>query len=432
MRITHAVVAAAAAIAPLAGAQTNVLLNPGFEDRCTVARDWTQFGNVQNIDFYFFSGIRAVKMFGPFCCPIGYSGFFQDAPAAEGQVWEASGMVLNPDWDALSWNDNGTPDDINDDRGTRVFLEIQFFDSGGAQITGPQEHISSKLSGPTAFTHVMQTVPPAVAPAGTARVRLVAIAEQANWVGGAAWYDDFVLNQVGGGNVLSNPSFETQVANCLGSPFAGWVNFGNGQANADENPRTGTYAAKLFGGYNAPVAGSGWLQNVPTIPGTMWKASGWATTSAGDTIADGNDVFLTIEFFNANGDNITGYEVNQHPWRSEPVATGAANDLLYHYFETGEVEAPEGTATVRCLIYQRQVEYAGGATWWDDMELIQTDAVTCYADYNQDGGVDGGDVEAFYNDWEQGLEAADVNGDGGVDGGDVETFFTQWEAGGCQ
>ncbi|MBL9002546.1 MAG: CotH kinase family protein [Phycisphaerae bacterium] len=56
---------------------------------------------------------------------------------------------------------------------------------------------------------------------------------------------------------------------------------------------------------------------------------------------------------------------------------------------------------------------------------------TCYADFNCDGGVDGGDVETFFIAWEAGLEIADVNQDGGVDGGDVETFFLAWEAGGC-
>ncbi len=56
---------------------------------------------------------------------------------------------------------------------------------------------------------------------------------------------------------------------------------------------------------------------------------------------------------------------------------------------------------------------------------------SCAADYNQDGGVDGGDVEAFYTDWENAQPCADVNEDGGIDGGDVEFFFTVWEAGTC-
>ncbi|MBS0195996.1 MAG: hypothetical protein JSR77_04485 [Planctomycetes bacterium] len=55
----------------------------------------------------------------------------------------------------------------------------------------------------------------------------------------------------------------------------------------------------------------------------------------------------------------------------------------------------------------------------------------CPADYDQSGGVDGADVEAFYHDWENGEAAADTNLDGSVDGADVETFFRAWEAGGC-
>ncbi|MEY3231562.1 MAG: hypothetical protein RL689_1651 [Planctomycetota bacterium] len=55
----------------------------------------------------------------------------------------------------------------------------------------------------------------------------------------------------------------------------------------------------------------------------------------------------------------------------------------------------------------------------------------CAADYNQDGGVDGGDIESFFNQWANGENCADVNLDGGVDGGDIESFFNVWQAGGC-
>ena len=58
-----------------------------------------------------------------------------------------------------------------------------------------------------------------------------------------------------------------------------------------------------------------------------------------------------------------------------------------------------------------------------------TPAAVCVGDYNQDGGVDGSDVEAFFADWENGNGAADLNQDGGVDGADVEFFFAAWEAG---
>ena len=58
---------------------------------------------------------------------------------------------------------------------------------------------------------------------------------------------------------------------------------------------------------------------------------------------------------------------------------------------------------------------------------------TCPADFNQDGGVDGLDVAAFFSAWESGGDdgRADVNHDGGVDGQDVEAFFLIWQAGGC-
>jgi hypothetical protein len=55
----------------------------------------------------------------------------------------------------------------------------------------------------------------------------------------------------------------------------------------------------------------------------------------------------------------------------------------------------------------------------------------CSTDFNQDGGVDGSDVEAFFLAWAVSEPSADVNVDGGVDGADVEWFFVRWQAGGC-
>ncbi len=53
----------------------------------------------------------------------------------------------------------------------------------------------------------------------------------------------------------------------------------------------------------------------------------------------------------------------------------------------------------------------------------------CIGDFNQDGGIDGADVQAFFAEWELGNTSADVNADGGVDGTDVQYFFIRWEAG---
>ncbi|MBS0195734.1 MAG: hypothetical protein JSR77_03155 [Planctomycetes bacterium] len=64
-------------------------------------------------------------------------------------------------------------------------------------------------------------------------------------------------------------------------------------------------------------------------------------------------------------------------------------------------------------------------------ELLSLISLACPADFNEDGGIDGADVEAFYQTWRTGDLFADVNQDGGVDGSDVESFFELWSAGGC-
>jgi hypothetical protein len=55
----------------------------------------------------------------------------------------------------------------------------------------------------------------------------------------------------------------------------------------------------------------------------------------------------------------------------------------------------------------------------------------CAADYNADGGVDGSDVQAFFDEWVNAGGCSDVNADGGVDGTDVQAFFDVWVSGGC-
>lgn len=55
----------------------------------------------------------------------------------------------------------------------------------------------------------------------------------------------------------------------------------------------------------------------------------------------------------------------------------------------------------------------------------------CAADYDQDGGVTGADIAAFFADFEAGAACADVDQDGGITGGDIGAFFQVFEAGGC-
>ncbi len=68
--------------------------------------------------------------------------------------------------------------------------------------------------------------------------------------------------------------------------------------------------------------------------------------------------------------------------------------------------------------------------WWWAIDNLKVSGVPrCIADVNEDGGIDGSDIEAFFLVWEAGDAAADLNVDGGIDGTDVMTFFERWEAG---
>lgn len=53
----------------------------------------------------------------------------------------------------------------------------------------------------------------------------------------------------------------------------------------------------------------------------------------------------------------------------------------------------------------------------------------CLADFDGNGGVDGGDLAAFFAAFEDGDASADTDANGGVDGGDLSTFFEAFEAG---
>ncbi|MBS0196764.1 MAG: hypothetical protein JSR77_08405 [Planctomycetes bacterium] len=108
--------------------------------------------------------------------------------------------------------------------------------------------------------------------------------------------------------------------------------------------------------------------------------------------------------------------------------------------------SPGDSRTVRSLLLTS--EHAGGAsnarplnntgqlafglTFTDGTSgiFIADFAPHCVADFDLSGGVDGGDVDAFFAAWSAGADAADVNGDGAVNGDDVGSFFDRW-SGGC-
>ncbi|MDX2146132.1 MAG: hypothetical protein SFZ23_01315 [Planctomycetota bacterium] len=379
----------------------NALINPGFEEKCVVAADWTSFGNVENINFFTTSGARAIKLFGPFNGGLGYSGATQRHPASAGQTYRASVFATSPDWDALS------------PTGTRAFVSVDFLDANGGFLNA-FDQISPKLTVSTGGFPVPLETPSFVAPAGTAFVQITLYVEQENQIGGAVWYDDAYLENTAnpGVNILTNSSFETAPANCFGSAFVGWVNFGNGGSTPGLNQRTGNEAAKLFGGFNGDPAFSGWFQNVPATPGSRWRASGFARSWENDFTRPGNDTFIQLEFFDASGTvNLVGGQVRSAGHPTFTASTDPGVNDFYEFTTSGAFTAPPDTAFVRLVILQIQAGFAGGATWWDDMVLDET----CPADFNGDGQVDFFDFLDFSVAFSTEDLSADFNADFQVD-----------------
>lgn len=84
-----------------------------------------------------------------------------------------------------------------------------------------------------------------------------------------------------------------------------------------------------------------------------------------------------------------------------------------------------------CAAFANPSGFESMSTSYTFSLTIDAQSPLCPADFNQDGGIDGSDVDAFFTAWESGDPSADTNSDGGVDGADVEAFFAVWEAGGC-
>jgi hypothetical protein len=125
----------------------------------------------------------------------------------------------------------------------------------------------------------------------------------------------------------------------------------------------------------------------------------------------------------ASGDLLDGDGDGSPDWRvvdlPESSVVGPGLDL-----------ADDGRVTTTCTLEP----LAGGARFAATVRFCFAACSSCPAcvpDFNQDGGVTGEDVGAFFFAWEASDPCGDVNQDGGVTGEDVEFFFSMWEAGGC-
>jgi hypothetical protein len=132
---------------------------------------------------------------------------------------------------------------------------------------------------------------------------------------------------------------------------------------------------------------------------------------------DAGRYFLAISTYNQDPINFEGELLwNDSPFRSQRGPDGpAATSVVAGWSPVGGLSGP----------------YSIALTGFSPATACTPDCPICPADYNNDGGIDGSDLGAFFVDWEISQPCADVNLDGGVDGGDIEAFIVAWEAGSC-
>ncbi|MBS0196600.1 MAG: hypothetical protein JSR77_07565 [Planctomycetes bacterium] len=199
----------------------------------------------------------------------------------------------------------------------------------------------------------------------------------------------------------------------------------------------------------------------------IWEYDGtsWIQRIVAGTAPVGRDLFGFAydrgrnRFVLAGGQKINGQHSDTWELRGDPYVQTPPTAVSVRAGESAELSVETSGATPRTLRWRR-----GGADLADDgrvsgsatehlamtncgpsdaglYDVVITTScgtfstfpvrfdVVCPSDFNSDGGVDGGDVDAFYASWAAGGSQADFNGDGGIDGSDVHDFFQRWEAG---
>jgi hypothetical protein len=163
-----------------------VLSNAGFENGLT---DWTTFnfayclgtGTGANGPMASGSphgGLNVLQLAGPWNAWWDASGAYQDVLTSEGVSWTLSGYGMNPSGDAMATNTTGFG-----------ILQIAWIDSGGNTISAID---SSQIDKSASMYDQWQALSVSgTAPAGTAKVRLLALhVNGPDYAGGSAYFDD--------------------------------------------------------------------------------------------------------------------------------------------------------------------------------------------------------------------------------------------------
>ena len=228
-----------------------------------------------------------------------------------------------------------------------------------------------------------------------------------------------------GGTLFSNGALGTFIRSRNASSSGGCGQFGYANASG------GATQNSIFGGTSLIASGQASCTANDSSSDEPCGAGAYASSVgvAEFTITQETGYFITYD--------LTSYYGGSHV-RFWDLNTSADIEYIETRFGgqiTGTVSGvlPPGDYYMSwgCEAFANTAGFSGMSSFYDFIFALGDPPAPCPADFNQDGGIDGGDVDAFFITWEAGENAADVNRDGGVDGSDIEVFFAAWEAGGC-
>jgi hypothetical protein len=351
--------AATSAISPQALAQTNMLVNPGFEDNGGSYDGWFTFGegvqlSLPDGDNIIRTGSAASKIYGEFTnCPgspqFDVGGYGQAFTPTAGKVYEFSGYSFISVGDPIP----GTETCLKN----RCIAKVVFWDadSAGSEISGNEIVIGD---GNTVVDQWNAFSVSAPVPAGAQRVEALILFLQPGCDTGSVFVDDlsFVESpEETGPNLLTNPSFDTGLT--------GWNTFGNAWYDGRFwAVRTPTGSAKMFSSFD-PESDTGMYQTFPAAADSGYQLDVHTlNTCREDAVVDTNDNFALglIRFRNA-ADSILATAETVIADNTSPLGTWTKHTLY--------AMAPTGTDSVDVFLLFISPTLQNGAFWFDDVSF---------------------------------------------------------------
>lgn len=209
----------------------------------------------------------------------------------------------------------------------------------------------------------------------------------------------FSIVSLSAANVLTSPGFEANPAG-TNQPVYGWQSYGNTIGNVSApngaSAHSGGIFLKVYGQFTAADNWSGVFQDVPSGPGAIYAADGWAFSLSSDAIRGQDQFWLEVTFRDQSANTLALYRsdiitsnniatygglstwfdlrvTNQWAFYNSggnPVGTAITNQV-------STLVAPAGTMFVRYqIVFHQGADNASGSAHIDDCTLNQLSGPT--------------------------------------------------------